>query len=235
MSQDGHMPAVSEDDRVLVAEYVLGLLPPAEHPRMAARLAAEPALRAEQRLWTLRLASLDREFVEASAPAAVMPRIEARLFGTSARTSFWDSLALWRGIAAGAVAVAVIAIGFNVLNPRPDPRQFAEQLVAALQDQGSGVSFVAVYDSATGSVRLTALTGAPVPEKDYELWAIQGGQTISMGVVPVDRKVDVKLPVTVAPGFGAGTVLAVTLEQKGGSPTGVAQGPIVAVGTATLI
>ena len=32
-----------------------------------------------------------------------------------------------------------------------------------------------------------------------------------------------------------GTVLAVTLERKGGSPTGVAQGPIVAVGTITPI
>jgi anti-sigma-K factor RskA len=47
--------------------------------------------------------------------------------------------------------------------------------------------------------------------------------------------VDLTLPETVAPGFGAGTVLAVTLEQKGGSPTGVAQGPIVALGTATAI
>ena len=35
--------------------------------------------------------------------------------------------------------------------------------------------------------------------------------------------------------FGEGTVLAVTLEQKGGSPTGKAQGPIVAVGKATPI
>ena len=35
--------------------------------------------------------------------------------------------------------------------------------------------------------------------------------------------------------FGEGTTLAVTLEQKGGSPTGVAQGPIVAVGKATQI
>ena len=36
-------------------------------------------------------------------------------------------------------------------------------------------------------------------------------------------------------GAGPFTVLAVTLEQKGGSPTGVAQGPIVAVGKAIPI
>jgi anti-sigma-K factor RskA len=45
--------------------------------------------------------------------------------------------------------------------------------------------------------------------------------------------------VTVKPdilaGFGSGTTLAITLEQQGGSPTGKAQGPIVAVGKATQI
>jgi anti-sigma-K factor RskA len=235
MSDESNITGRHEDDRVLVAEYVLGLLPAAEHAAIAQRLRTDAQLRAEKRLWELRLASLDREFAEVAAPARVLPRVEARLFGEAKRSGFWDSLILWRSVAAGAIAVAAIAVGFNVLNPRPDPRQFAEQLVAALQDQGSGVSFVALYDMGTGNVRLTALSGAPVQDKDFELWAIQGGQTISMGVVPVDHKVDVKLPPKVAPGFGAGTVLAVTLEQKGGSPTGVAQGPIVAVGTATLI
>lgn len=224
-----------EDDRVLVAEHVLGLLPADEHQRVSERLRNEPALRAEKRLWRLRLQSLDREFAETPPPAGVYQRLEARLFGAK-KSGFWDSLALWRSIAAAGVAVAAIAIGLNVLAPRPDPEAFAAQLVAAIASQGdSNVSFVALYDSNAGSVRLVSLSGDAVPDKDFELWAIQGGETISMGVIPVDHKVDVSLPANVAPGFGAGTVLAVTLEQKGGSPTGVAQGPIVAVGTATAI
>lgn len=224
-----------EDDRVLVAEHVLGLLSADEHQRVSERLRNEPALRAEKRLWRLRLQSLDREFAETPAPASVYSRLEARLFGAK-KAGFWDSLALWRSIAAGGVAVAAIAIGLNVMTPRPDPEAFAAQLVAALQAQeGSDVSFVALYDSHAGSVRLVALSGAAVPDKDFELWAIQGDVVTSMGVVPVDQRIDVKLPATVAPGFTAGTQLAVTLEQKGGSPTGVAQGPIVAVGTAHAI
>lgn len=224
-----------EDDRVLVAEHVLGLLSADEHQRVSERLRNEPALRAEKRLWRLRLQSLDREFAETPAPASVYSRLEARLFGAK-KAGFWDSLALWRSIAAGGVAVAAIAIGLNVMTPRPDPEAFAAQLVAAIAAQGdSNVSFVALYDANAGKVRLMSMSGAAVPDKDFELWAIQGGETLSMGVIPVDHKVDVALPPTVAPGFGAGTVLAVTLEQKGGSPTGVAQGPIVAVGTATAI
>lgn len=226
----------SEEDRVLVAEYVLGLLAPAEHARVGARIASEPSLMTEQRLWRLRLAALDREFAEVPAPAGVLSRAETRLFGREEKSGVWNSLALWRSIAAGGIAVAAIAIGFNVLTPRVDPKLFAEQLVAALQEEGSGVSFVALYDPTTASVRLTALSGAEVPDKDYELWAIEGSNApISMGVIPVTSRIDVKIAPEVLAGFGEGTVLAVTLEQKGGSPTGAPQGPIVAKGAATLI
>jgi anti-sigma-K factor RskA len=196
-------------------------------------------MRAEQRLWRTRLQSLDAQFEEVSAPAAILPRVEARLFGSARQTGFsgfWNSLAVWRSLAAAGLAVAAIAIGFNVLTPRVDPQLFAQQLVAALQDQGQGVSFVALYDPLSGSVRLTALSGAQLPDKDYELWAIEGSNApISMGVVQVDKHQNVKISPQVAQGFGAGTVLAVTLEQKGGSPTGQPQGAVVAVGAATLI
>jgi anti-sigma-K factor RskA len=239
MSDETNMGGKSEDDRVLAAEYVLGLLPVAEHPSVAARIASEPAMRDEERLWRLRLQSLDRQFEEVAAPAAALPKVESRLFGDTRQTGlsgFWNSLAVWRTLAAAGVAVAAIAIGFNVLTPRVDPKLFAEQLVAALQDQGQGVSFVALYDPLSGSVRLTALSGAQVPDKDYELWAIEGSQApVSMGVVQVDKHQNVRISPQVAAQFGAGTVLAVTLEQKGGSPTGQPQGAVVAMGTATLI
>jgi anti-sigma-K factor RskA len=238
MSDEQNMGGGGEGDRVLVAEYVLGLLPLAENVHVAARIIVEPQMRAEHRLWRLRLQSLDRQFEEAPPPAAVLSKVEARLFGRPqpGLAGFWNSLAAWRALAAAGVAVAAIAIGFNVLTPRVDPKLFAEQLVAALQDQGQGVSFVALYDPLTGSVRLTALSGAQIPDKDYELWAIEGSQPpVSMGVVQVDKHQNVRISPQVAQQFGAGTVLAVTLEQKGGSPTGQPQGSIVAMGTATLI
>src|SRR5690606_22638623 len=58
---------------------------------------------------------------------------------------------------------------------------------------------------------------------------------VSMGGIPVDQRTEIELGPEAQTRFEPGTVLAVTLEQKGGSPTGVAQGPIVAVGTATRI
>ena len=228
-----------DGDRVLVAEYVLGLLSAAEYATVARRIGSEPVLASELRLWQSRLSSLDGEFAEVPAPAAVLGRLESRLFGSTSvggLAGWWNSLALWRGLAGAALAVAIVAVGINIATPRLSPQYMATQLVAALKAEGSDVSFVALYNPATGSVRLTSLSGAAVPDKDFELWAIEGENApVSMGVIPINARSDVKLPDNVAPEFGEGTVLAITLEPKGGSPTGGPTGPVVAAGAATAI
>jgi anti-sigma-K factor RskA len=229
----------SEDDQVLVAEYALDLLEGSERAALARRIATEPALAADLKFWRHRLALMDTEFAEVAAPGTVLARVEARLFGSTPASAggWWNSLALWRGLAGAAAAVAVIAIGFNIMQPRFDAQTAATQLVAALQAQeGSGVEFVAFYDTGTQTVRLLGLQGAAVPDKDYELWYIRGDEpAVSMGVIPVDQRTEIPLDTAARAKISEGTILAVTLEQKGGSPTGVAQGPIVAVGKATPI
>jgi anti-sigma-K factor RskA len=232
MSLGGEHSGGFEDDRVLVAEYALGLLEGGERALVAHRIASEPALAREMVLWRERLSTLDNEFTETAAPANAFTRIERRLFGETVRTGWWNSLAVWRGFAGAAAAIAVIAVGFNVLTPRPDATALATQLVAALQaNEGSGVEFVALYDQQSGEVRITSLSGQALADKDYELWYIKGdAPAVSMGVLPINEKREIPLDAAAKAGIEAGTTLAVTLEQKGGSPTGVAQGPIVAVG-----
>lgn len=237
MSTGDEQDGTDEGRGVLIAEYVLGLLDPATHAGVERQVEADPALRAERDFWVARLAALDAGFEEATPPAGVLPRIEARLFGESAPRGWWNSLTLWRGLAATATAVAVLAVGFNLMTPRFDADTMAVQLVAALQAQeGSGVEFVAVYDQVRDQVRITSLRGEAVPEKDFELWYINGEQPpVSMGVIPVQQRLQIPLGAEARGEIGPGTVLAVTLEQTGGSPTGAPQGPIVAVGAATAI
>jgi anti-sigma-K factor RskA len=225
-----------DGDSVLVAEYVLGLLPEAERTSLRARIKVEPSLQGDLRFWRSRLASLDVEFAETPAPASVWPRIEQRLFTGQAKDGFWNSLALWRSVAAGALAVAAIAVAINVTTPKVDPQAFAAELVAALHAEGSNVSFVALYNRSSGELRITPLSGDQPTDKDYELWAIEEGQAAkSMGVIAANARNDVTIAPDILIDFGEGTTLAVTLETKGGSPTGVAQGPIVALGKATQI
>jgi anti-sigma-K factor RskA len=227
-----------EGRNALVAEYVLGLLSAPEHERVGRLIEADQSLRAERDFWTSRFAALDADYEETPVPAHLYGAIAARAFGDVARASrslpWWENLMAWRGIAAGALAVAVAAVGFNLMQPRFDADQMAIQLVAALQShEGSGIEFLAVYDQNQGQVRITSLKGTPVPEKDYELWYINGDQPpVSMGVIPVDQRREIAIDRSA---IAAGTVLAVTLEQTGGSPTGAPQGPIVAMGPATAI
>lgn len=237
MSDDRDIAGKAGDDDATAAEFALGILPEAEHEGVRARLQSEPSLRAELRAWRRRLSGLDSGFAETVPSPAVWARVEQRLFPAAAKASIWDSLGLWRGLTAALAAVAVIAIGVNLLAPRPDPNAFAAQLVAALSAQGSNVQVVALYNAQSGEVRLTTLSGAKVPDKDYELWAIEADQKPkSLGLLRIDARNDVKLPQSVQSRFGPGTTLAISLEPLGGSPSPDGPtGPVVAAGKATPI
>jgi anti-sigma-K factor RskA len=218
----------------LVAEYALGLLDASSHARVGRMIEADPALRTELAFWQSRFSALDDNFVESAPPARVLSAIEARVFGVKEPSGWWHSLALWRSVAASAVAVAVAAIGFNLMTPAADVSTLTTQLVAALESEGSPVRFLALYDG-SGTVRLTALAGEP-GEGDFELWAIQGEQApISMGVIPANQRYEVDVSPDVLAGWGEGSVLAITLEQRGGSPDGNPHGPVVAQGEVTAI
>jgi anti-sigma-K factor RskA len=54
-----------------------------------------------------------------------------------------------------------------------------------------------------------------------------------MGVVPMDARAEIEMPDDMP--FTEGTVLAVSIEPRGGSPTGGPTGPVVAMGKATAI
>jgi anti-sigma-K factor RskA len=221
-------------DQLLAAEYALGLLDGAARGRFAARLAHDPALHQDLRFWQQRFAGLDDEFAETTPPPNIYAQIERRLFPATATPGLWGSLAFWRGLAAAGVVVAVLGVGFGVWAPRApltDP-----QLVAALEAQGSDVKFVAVYNRAAGTINIAAISGAAVPDKDFELWAIHGSASpVPMGLLPIDTKSSIPVSAAMQQDMAAGTVFAVSLEPKGGSPTGLPTGPIVAKGAATPI
>lgn len=241
MTMDENTTGGESSDQNLVAEYVLGVLDSKEHAEVAKLIANSPKLQAEARFWQQRLSSLDESFEEVTPAPETLDKIKGRLFGTTAYTgpfaAVWNSLALWRGLTVAALTVSALVIGLTVLQPAPvSPEQFATQLVAALDAEGSSVKFLAVYDNATGNVRLASLSGDIAPDRDFELWFIEGDATpISLGVVPLEEKVAVPLTAEMQAVIGEGTVFALTLEPKGGSPDGVATGPIVAAGAVNFI
>ncbi|MDB5473902.1 MAG: anti-sigma factor, partial [Devosia sp.] len=82
------------------------------------------------------------------------------------------------------------------------------------------------------------LSGSAVPDKDFELWAIQPSNNntpISMGVIAATQRSAVTISAEVMAGWGEGSVLAITLEPEGGAPNGIPTGPVIAKGAVTPI
>lgn len=221
------------DDDALAAEYVLGVLSADERQAVAHRAERDPAFARLVDAWEVRLSPLAAGYAEAEAPASVKAAIDRRLFEDGAarqdRGNLWSSLAFWRGLTAAAVAALVLAVAVPYLGTPPSPPQ--TELVASLAAEGSDVRYVAVYDGVRNEVRLSRLAGQLASDKDFELWLIEGKNTpVSVGVVPVGATAQLTPSAIVQEKLAQGAVLAISLEPKGGSPTGQPTGPVVAAG-----
>lgn len=204
----GHMP----EREALAAEYVLGTLPLEERLTAEALIEGDPGFAAMVEVWQNRLAPLNDAYAEVPPPATVLDQVEARLFPAPERPrrTGW----LWGALAGAALAVLALV---TLLPPPPAP------LTATLTGEGQALTVAARFDPGRGELTVARAAGpAAEPGTDYELWLIPEGEApISIGLV---RDGDLTIPVADLP---AGTTLAITLEPEGGSPTGVATGPLL--------
>ncbi len=112
--------------------------------------------------------------------------------------------------------------------------QSTRPLVASLTQSGDAPAFVAQYDPLKKALLIkTALEDTD--EKVPEIWLIpaQGerkGEVLSLGVMDEKAPDEVKITDDFVKLIGEGGTLAITMEPAGGSPTGVATGPVIALG-----
>ena len=154
---------------------------------------------------------------------AVEPRWGRRLFALAA------SLVLLVALGVGTVAVvsqtlrpaAVIAL--DEITGAPD----AEEATVELADGGTATAHWS--DSLGSAVLVTDGLSDLDASQTYELWYVRGDTPVSAGVFsPEDGVATAQL----AGAMHAGDVIAVTVEQAGGSPSGVpTTDPIVAIPT----
>ncbi|MEG1055296.1 MAG: gluconate 2-dehydrogenase subunit 3 family protein, partial [Janthinobacterium sp.] len=102
-----------EELQRLAGEYVLGTLELAERAAVEQRLPREPALRDAVDAWEQRLLPLTTLAPPEAPSAQLWPRISASLFTPKALRqaggwqAWWNSLAFWRVLAGGGLAMAV--------------------------------------------------------------------------------------------------------------------------------
>lgn len=220
------------DDIALAGEYALHLMDADSRRAFAARLDAEPALRALVVAWDEKLIPLAEDFAETTPPKALKTRIENRLFGQQAKAgwSFWRLLA-------GSGLAAVLALGVLVMVPQDQaPDVPAPSLSAQIAAEDQSLIVLASVTPQTGVLRIERQAGAARDGRVLELWLIAAGADapVSLGVLPPDAQAEIIVPDTLIPAITGGT-LAISDEPLGGSPVGVPTGDVLAVGAVTAI
>ena len=91
------------------------------------------------------------------------------------------------------------------------------------------------YDAGSGALKITPVAARQTEAKSLELWLIEGENPAkSLGILPQTGEGEIIIPPEMRSKLGAGVTLAVSVEPFGGSPTGTATGPVVAVGKTRL-
>lgn len=229
---DTYEPEREGGDDMVAAEYVLGVLPAHERAAVARRIETDAEFARLVDAWEVRLAPMGSAYAEVEPPAELKAALDRRLFAADrqvARPTIWSSLAFWRGLTIAAVAALAVAVAVPLLSTGP-VEQASPRLVASLADQGTDVHYFVVYDAAAGDIGLSHVTGARAEGRDFELWVIDEGAPVSLGIIPVGASVRLGVGEEMRRQIEAGAVFAISLEPEGGSPTGQPTGPVVASG-----
>jgi len=221
-------------DEVLAGEYVLGVLGGTERQKVEARLRHDRPFAAMVKRWEENLTQFNDDYAEVAAPDHLLSGIEDRLFASPAsvaavKDSLWNSLILWRGLSFASIAALGLFVGFDYAERiRPKPQV---ALTADLAGENQAIALHARYDGNSGRLAVTPVAAGGADQKSLELWLVEGqGTPISLGVLPQTGQGELDVPQDLRQRLTQGVVLAVSLEPFGGSPTGKATGPVVALG-----
>lgn len=231
----------------LAAEYALSVLTGDEFREAHERVRADGEFRAEVARWTARFSPLLEEASEVPPPASAWSAIQRRI-GTQASNDnvhfLSRQVARWRGIAAGMTAIAASLLvvllwplpGFK--SDAPLVRQTVPApapMVAMLGNDAQGTEVVASWDPAARQLVLVVAGDLKGDDShSRELWVIpKGSKPSSLGTMPVTKQMHMRLADTLARLLENGATLAISVEPRGGSPTGLPTGPVVASGSLT--
>lgn len=220
----------------LAAEYALGTLRGRARDRMRRWLRGDAALARAVAEWEARLTPLAQAVQPVRAPARVWDGIEARLdasqAGSSRRSGWWDRVGFWRPLGILASGAMAALLGVLVLLPaeKPPPAESMPAAYIAVLSDPRTQRPVLVATAARQDDRLSVRALDPailVAGRSLELWAVpRKGVPKSLGLVEA-AQATLQLAAAADRSLGDIPLLAVSLEPKGGSPTGAPTGPVL--------
>jgi len=225
------MKSRSHYHAALAAEYALGTLRGAARIQFEQKMQEDPELAAEVARWQEAFAQLDNQIVPVIPPASVWKRIQHNLALQPVKrtTASKTPVSGYIGWALAAGLAALLLIPRLLVQPAtPTP-------VAILASNGGSQAgqWVVSADVSTRSLMLTPLNAQNVAQdRSLELWSIApGGKPQSLGLLNTQQPTQLTLAAKMPdPGY----TLAISLEPRGGSPTGQPTGAVLYSGALAL-
>jgi anti-sigma-K factor RskA len=218
----------------LAAEYVAGTLTEAEGADARFRMRTDPDFKKAVEAWENRLAPFIAGIAPLEPPAGLEKKILRRIIdrreapdgviGLQRQLRRWQRFS-W---ASAAIAAGLVVLLFGLLPRQIELPAGSSRYVAALQAEGQTPGFIVSLNFDRNEISVQRVAAPAQQEHSYELWAVggEGDQAQSLGVVETVLKV----PASRLKGTRANlekTSLAISLEPKGGSPTGQPTGAIL--------
>lgn len=237
-------------ERILAAEYSLGLLEGEELLAARGRMANDPEFAWRRQWWDDWFVPLSDDVTGAEPGVHVWDAISAQVQPQTAsdRADATNVVVLemerrvrhWQWTAGLTSAAAAIALALFAFTPGSDPIPDTAPQMAAAQTPlmasipvgdtlRLGVTFLPGRDEMLVSAAGFTADGV----HDHELWLVpaDGGELQSLGVVVPGEERRVTLASDIASNMGDGVQLVLTREPLGGKPEGVDAGPVVAQGS----
>ncbi len=218
-----------DDIEMLAAEYVLGTLDAAERADVARRRAREPQLDAAIAAWERRLGPLSAAVPPVEPPADLLGKIRGRIDAAGPGGEvvvLRRAVQRWRAIGLSAMAAAAALL--VVIGVREAGREPPSRYVAVFHQNDETPSFLLSIDLAERRVTIQPVAAPRQPDRTYQLWIASdqlGARPRSLGLLS-DASLttaEIDLPIDVASLRTA--TFGISVEPKGGSPTGVPTGP----------
>ncbi|KAB7897793.1 hypothetical protein GA565_18385 [Rouxiella sp. S1S-2] len=233
-----------EYQAALSAEYALGTLRGPARLQFEKQMQRDPELAAEVARWQEAFAQLDNSLTPVAPPESVWKRIQLQLppkpvqmdslqsASSGSRVRYINRATL--GWAVAACLAAVLLVPRLWENSAIKSPAMTPVAVLANSDAASNAGqWVVTANNSTLQLTITPLQAAAVStDRSLELWVIPaGGKPKSLGLLNNSASTQLAMNDNVAAG---GALLAISLEPKGGSPTGQPTGAVLYSGKIVL-
>lgn len=210
----------------LAREYVLGTLNGAARRRFQRELVISLLARRSVADWEAKLTPLVGSITPLTPPAAVWPGIRRRLGFADLKADKRRP----RSFAGLAAMLAILSLALSLLYITRPPVPVSADYVAVMTDDEAGPVWLLQAFTEAGEMRVSSLGLFPAPtDMAYELWMLPDDQSPPVSLGLLDGTADSTLVLTperIATLRGS-SVLAVSVEPAGGSPTGAPTGPVI--------